>query len=154
MGRLQHERLRPLPQRHGWPKAIRPYNLRHTVGLTLSERGVDLGDISAHMGHSSMDVTRQFYVPALLSRLRAASARSTDGSPAWRTVPSECHHHAAHTERKTRKSPAKRTRATVARDGTDGREGTAKVPDLRIRGAPGRIRTCGLWLRRPSVSVS
>lgn len=60
-------------QRNGWPKHLRPYTLRHTVGLTLSQLGVDLGDISAHMGHSSVDITREFYVPAVLGRLRAAS---------------------------------------------------------------------------------
>jgi integrase len=59
--------------RCGWPKGVRPYNLRHTVGLTLSELGVDLGDIQAHMGHTSPATTRAFYVPAILSRLKAAS---------------------------------------------------------------------------------
>lgn len=61
-------------QRNGWPKGIRPYTLRHTVGLTMSELGIDLGDIQAHMGHSSPTTTRM-YVPTLLSRLKRASAR-------------------------------------------------------------------------------
>lgn len=61
-------------QRNGWPKDVRPYNLRHTVGLTLSELGVDLGDIQAHMGHSSPATTR-IYVPGVLSRLKDASAK-------------------------------------------------------------------------------
>lgn len=62
-------------QRNGWPKGIRPYNLRHTVGLTLSELGVDLGDIQAHMGHSSIETTRTFYVPAIAERMKQASAK-------------------------------------------------------------------------------
>jgi integrase len=61
-------------QRNGWPKDIRPYNLRHTVGLALSARGVDLGDVQAHMGHRDPRTTRTFYVPALLQRQAAASA--------------------------------------------------------------------------------
>lgn len=62
-------------RRCGWPAGIRPYALRHTVGLTLSQLGVDLGDIQAHMGHQNVNTTRQFYVPALPARQRAASAR-------------------------------------------------------------------------------
>ncbi len=61
-------------QRNGWPKGIRPYNLRHTVGLSLSALGVDLGDIQAHMGHTSPTTTRM-YVPGLLDRLKEASAK-------------------------------------------------------------------------------
>jgi integrase/recombinase XerD len=59
-------------QRNGWPTGIRPYNLRHTVGLRLSELGVDLGDIQAFMGHTSPTTTR-IYVPPVPNRLRQAS---------------------------------------------------------------------------------
>lgn len=62
-------------QRNGWPRGVRPYVLRHMVGMSLSELGVDLGDIQAHMGHASMDTTRRFYVPAILSRLKDASEK-------------------------------------------------------------------------------
>lgn len=62
-------------QRNGWPKGVRPYNLRHSVGLSLSELGVDLGDIQAHMGHTSPNTTRQFYVPTLPQRMKDASAK-------------------------------------------------------------------------------
>lgn len=61
-------------RRAGWPRGIRPYNLRHTVGLSLSELGVDLGDIQAHMGHTTPATTR-IYVPAVLSRLKVASEK-------------------------------------------------------------------------------
>lgn len=61
--------------RNGWPKGVRPYNLRHSVGLSLSELGVDLGDIQAHMGHTSPNTTRQFYVPTLPQRMKDASAK-------------------------------------------------------------------------------
>lgn len=61
-------------RRNGWPAGIRPYNLRHTVGLALSELGVDLGDIQAHLGHTS-PVTTRIYAPGILSRLRDASEK-------------------------------------------------------------------------------
>ncbi len=58
----------------GWPATVRPYNARHTVGIALSEGGVDLGDIQPFLGHRRLETTRTFYVPGLLSRLKAASA--------------------------------------------------------------------------------
>jgi integrase len=61
-------------RRNGWPKGIRPYQLRHAVGFALSGAGVDLGDIQAHMGHTDPRTTRTFYVPALLGRQARASA--------------------------------------------------------------------------------
>lgn len=62
-------------RRNGWPRGVWPYIARHTVGLRLSELGVDLGDIQAHMGHANIQTTRQFYVPAILSRLKEASEK-------------------------------------------------------------------------------
>lgn len=61
-------------RRNGWPAGVRPYIMRHSVGLSLSEHGADLGDIQAHMGHASPTTTR-IYVPTVLARLRAASAK-------------------------------------------------------------------------------
>lgn len=55
----------------GWPKGIRPYNLRHSTGFALSTRGVDLGDIQGLLGHASPETTR-IYVPGQLARLTAA----------------------------------------------------------------------------------
>lgn len=66
----------------GWPKDVRPYNLRHTVGIGLSERGVDLADIQAHMGHKRIETTRKHYVPVLNTRLQDASER-IDGRLGW-----------------------------------------------------------------------
>jgi integrase len=65
-------------RRNGWPKGIRPYNLRHSVGFALSSAGVDLGDIQAHMGHSDPRTTRSFYVPTLVGR-QARAAAAIDG---------------------------------------------------------------------------
>lgn len=59
----------------GWPEHIRIYNARHSVGIAFSEAGEDLADIQAWMGHRRIQTTRQFYVPALFSRLKAMSER-------------------------------------------------------------------------------
>lgn len=62
-------------KRAGWPKHIRPYNLRHSTGFALDARGVDLGDIQRLMGHTSPETTRSFYVPGLIQRLAAATQK-------------------------------------------------------------------------------
>lgn len=62
-------------QRCGWPKGIRPYNLRHSTGFALSARGVDLGDIQALFAHTSPETTRRFYVPGQLERLTEATKK-------------------------------------------------------------------------------
>lgn len=59
----------------GWPPSVRPYQLRHTVGLALSEAGVDLADVAAVLGHSRPDTTRRHYVPVLGGRVQAAMAQ-------------------------------------------------------------------------------
>ena len=62
----------------GWPAGVRPYNLRHSVGISLSESGVDFADVSAHLGHKDVRTTRKNYVPVLNSRMERA-ARMIDG---------------------------------------------------------------------------
>lgn len=74
-GRYDSRSFSKTLKRNGWPKGVRPYQLRHTVGQTLKELGTDLGDIQDHMGHSTPDTTSQFYVGPSLERLRAISAR-------------------------------------------------------------------------------
>lgn len=61
--------------RNGWPKGIRPYNLRHSTGLALSAKNVDLGDIQGLIRHTSPETTRRFYVPGLIERLAAATEK-------------------------------------------------------------------------------
>jgi integrase len=68
----------------GWPAGVKPYSLRHTLGLTLSEAGVDLADIQVVMGHRRIATTRAHYVPVLGSRLEAAS-RLLEGRFGWAT---------------------------------------------------------------------
>ena len=54
----------------GWPADVRPYNLRHSVGVALSESGADLADVGAWLGHRRTETTRQSYVPILAGRMR------------------------------------------------------------------------------------
>lgn len=66
----------------GWPKGVRPYNLRHTTWITASERGADLSDIQAGAGHKHIATTRRHYVPVLNSRMQKLS-ELIDGRFGW-----------------------------------------------------------------------
>lgn len=57
----------------GWPKGIRPYNLRHSIGIGLSEAGHDLADVGGWLGHTDLRTTRSAYVPVLHSRMQRLS---------------------------------------------------------------------------------
>lgn len=59
----------------GWPKGIRPYDLRHTFAIDLLLGGADLGDVQGLLGHADIQTTRQFYAPILVSRLTKAVKR-------------------------------------------------------------------------------
>src|SRR5207253_2401806 len=81
-GRFDKRNFARTLRRCGWPQDVRPYNLRHATGLTLSESGVDLRDISSHLGHRSMSTTAGFYVPQLHSRLKSLG-KSLEGRFGW-----------------------------------------------------------------------
>lgn len=66
----------------GWPAGVRPYQLRHTIGLRMSEQGADLADIQQHLGHKRIETTRRHYVPVLGSRLQRVS-ELLDGRFGW-----------------------------------------------------------------------
>lgn len=57
----------------GWPKGVRPYNVRHSTWIEASERGADLSDIQAGAGHRHLSTTREHYVPVLRSRMQKLS---------------------------------------------------------------------------------
>jgi integrase len=38
-------------RRHGWPKGIRPYNLRHTFAIDHLLAGTPIGDLQGLLGH-------------------------------------------------------------------------------------------------------
>lgn len=67
----------------GWPTDVRPYNLRHSMGMALSENGEDLADVGAWLGHTSTQTTRNYYVPVLTGRLAEASQR-LEGRLVWK----------------------------------------------------------------------
>lgn len=84
---------------HGWPVKAhetkrtaagapfmyahpRPYNLRHTSAIELSEAGHDLSDISAMLGHKQIETTRRHYLPVLHSRMQRLS-ESQEGRFGW-----------------------------------------------------------------------
>lgn len=66
----------------GWPKGVRPYNVRHSLGQDLVERGEDYEDVADWLGHRSVSTTKRFYVPTQTGRLRALSER-VDGRLGW-----------------------------------------------------------------------
>jgi integrase len=53
----------------GWPRHIRPYNAKHTVGITLAESGAEWEDIKDWFGHTDVKTTR-IYTGLVASRLR------------------------------------------------------------------------------------
>jgi integrase/recombinase XerD len=67
--------------RCGWPKGIRPYNLRHATAMTLRKRGADLGDIQDAFGHADIATTR-VYAHVVEERLQDVSAR-LEGRFSW-----------------------------------------------------------------------
>jgi len=74
----------------GWPKGIRPYQLRHTFAIDMLRSGADLGDVQGLLGHASIQTTRTFYAPILLSRLTSAVQRRNLGlDPGPSAVPSD-----------------------------------------------------------------
>lgn len=90
-------------RRYGWPVGVRPYNLRHTIGITLSESGFDLADVGSQFGHKKVETTRKHYVPVLGSRMQTMSEsldgrfglpvpqkRSTDGQETLPTSSEDC----------------------------------------------------------------
>lgn len=98
----------------GWPAGVRPYNLRHTVGLELAERGADLADISAFLGHSRPLTTRSHYVPVSQTRM-AQTTNRLQGRFGWLRDP-----------------------ATSASGGSpDGTSGTANAPSAASRSSDG-----------------
>jgi integrase len=60
----------------------RPYNLRHTTAITLSEAGHDLADISPMLGHKQIETTRRHYAPVLNSRMQQMS-ETLEGRFGW-----------------------------------------------------------------------
>lgn len=73
----------------GWPTGVRPYNLRHSVGMALSEAGHDLADVGAWLGQTDIRTTRRSYVPVLQSRMQRMGETLSGRFGGWNppTVP-------------------------------------------------------------------
>src|SRR6185503_3525439 len=71
MGTYDTEALKTLARAHGWPKTVPLYNARHSVAIDAIEKGADLGDVQALLGHTSIDTTRRAYVGILRMRQKA-----------------------------------------------------------------------------------
>lgn len=62
-------------RRHGWPKGVRPYNLRHTFAIDHLLAGTPIGDLQGLLGHRQIETTRKFYGPVLLALLKKTVGR-------------------------------------------------------------------------------
>lgn len=78
------ETLRQAGWAPGGDSTVRPYELRHSVGIALSDAGVDLADISGVLGHKDMRTTRQTYVPIRQARMQRASERLNGRFNGWK----------------------------------------------------------------------
>lgn len=67
----------------GWPAGVRPYTLRHSLGMAMADEGADHMDIAAALGHKDPRTTRRHYVGIRESRTRAALERVTGRIP-WK----------------------------------------------------------------------
>lgn len=65
----------------GWPRGVRPYNAKHTVGITLAEAGAEWEDIRDWFGHKDLKTTR-IYTGFIASRLRG-TAKRLEGRIGW-----------------------------------------------------------------------
>lgn len=102
------ERLR----KAGWPKDIDPYQARHTVGITLSESGIDLADVGAMLGHARLTTTRKHYVPVLNSRMQKASESLNGRFSGWPTVHTGVQTESAKPDKSRTKSATKKATRT------------------------------------------
>jgi integrase len=67
----------------GWPAGVDPYQLRHNVGIALSDAGVDLADIAGVLGHTDLRTTRRTYVPIRQARMQRASEALNGRFKGW-----------------------------------------------------------------------
>jgi site-specific recombinase XerD len=69
----------------GWKAGVRPYELRHSTGIALSDAGVDLADIGGFLGHTDLRTTRSTYVPIRQGRMQRASQALDGRFKGWKT---------------------------------------------------------------------
>lgn len=66
----------------GWPRGVRPYNVRHALAMAILRNGGDISDVQVHLGHASIQTTRRFYAGIIQARAKATSQRLVGRLPA------------------------------------------------------------------------
>ena len=66
----------------GWPQHVRPYNVKHTIGITLAESDAEWEDIKDYFGHTDVKTTR-IYTGLVMKRLRS-TAKKLEGRIGWK----------------------------------------------------------------------
>lgn len=70
----------------GWPRDVRPYNAKHTVGLALAESGLGWDDIRDFFGHKDSKMTK-VYTGLVAKRLKHASQKLAGRKLGWDKLP-------------------------------------------------------------------
>lgn len=65
----------------GWPRGVRPYNAKHTIGITLAESGAEWEDIKDWFGHTDIKTTR-IYTGLVAARLKG-TGKLLEGRLGW-----------------------------------------------------------------------
>jgi len=71
----------------GWPKGVRVYNLKHTIGITLAESSAEWEDIKDWFGHTDVKTTR-IYTGMIASRLKK-TGQLLSGRLGWGLPPKQ-----------------------------------------------------------------
>lgn len=79
-GRISTESLRSVfkivGKRAGIKSRVYPHKMRKTLGMSLKNKGVDIGTISEIMGHAGSEVTSRYYAQSTPDTLRAVRKRA------------------------------------------------------------------------------
>lgn len=86
-GSYNHGNFARVIRNAGWPLDVRPYQARHTMWITASERGVPLDVISDGAGHKDGRTTKLFYMGILNGPLQAMSETMDGRFQGWPVVP-------------------------------------------------------------------
>lgn len=84
----------------GWPKDVPPYNLKHTMAITLAEHGAEWNDIKDWFGHTDVKTT-EIYTGFVRPRIKALGETLT-GRIGW-TLPADSQPRAKERDGKRRK---------------------------------------------------
>ena len=72
-GKGNEGRRTDLMRKCGWPKDVRPYNLRHSFAFSMMDRGGDISDVQAALGHHDPTTTLRSYYKHQEKRQRRMS---------------------------------------------------------------------------------